>query len=903
MHSIDAAHPQQTIRQWWFVPFLIGALLVFTWARFSNWPSPIVERDLYQHRSNVPAPLPNGELSLSQSFIPQKNGLSEVEVWLIRYGEPQPDSTGQLIFTVRDEAGSLIAEERRRVAAHKHSDAITISFLPQADSAEKTYTLTITGIDNSAFSVSAYTLDALDGAFSLSTGETSEIQDLRLTTRYTLTPIHAIQLLGKQLRDNFLLFSVTLLFILLPSALIFSFLPPLTRNNSTHIAILIALGMSVWPLIWTWTSLVNFAWTGPALWAVMIIGWLGVLVQLVRRYREKPFDLFSNVPSNHSLALFSLLLFCLLLRLLAARGLEFPPWVDSVRHLIITNIMADTGQVLQGYRPYFDVGPQLYHFGFHTLSASIDLLLNRNASETLLMLGQLINTLVLLGIYAAGYLLTRRRGVGLLAAFIVGLPMFFPAYYMSWGRLTQLAGMLILGVLIGLTWRLAREKISAEIPHILIVALLTGGLFLIHFRIFLLYLPFALLAWVFGRPKRGLPIAGIITFAITLPRIIQFARITRPAGLLKSAPSYNDFPTGYITVGWETPFLILAIACVVLALLHLTYEYQSLNWIVGLGFLCATLAGEWLGFIPILFDIPFLRTGLVAGFFAFVLGGWQQPIGNWPLLLVAWLSLGHWLQTAQEQGIAIVGVGFLLWITPKLQTRRWRKLIFLNALWVASLFLLLLGKRVGLPESWVLNLNSMIISLFLPYSITIAIVVWALWGWFQQRHWIVLTVLFAGVGGLVMYTTLFSVPHQINILNQETVLVKSADLPALAWLDDNLPQDAHIAVNSWRWLNQAWSGYDGGTLIVPLLQRSSTMPPPDYTYNRELRAEVNEFNIAADAVEDWSTAEASQFLRENGVTHVYIGARGGFFKPEQLTNNLDFELLYAKQGTFIFALR
>ena len=164
-------------------------------------------------------------------------------------------------------------------------------------------------------------------------------------------------------------------------------------------------------------------------------------------------------------------------------------------------------------------------------------------------------------------------------------------------------------------------------------------------------------------------------------------------------------------------------------------------------------------------------------------------------------------------------------------------------------------------------------------------------------------MLFAGVGGLMMYATLFSVPHQINILNQETVLVESADLPALTWLDENLPQDAHIAVSSWRWLNQAWSGQDGGTLIVPLLQRSSTMPPPDYTYNRELRLEVNQFNIEADAVEDWSTPAASQFLRENGVTHVYVGARGGFFKPEQIANNSDFELLYAEQGTFIFALR
>ena len=904
---MTAFNPDMTrhiVNRWWFVPFCVGAMVILVWGRFAGWTTPIVERDLHQNRSDVAAPLPSGKLTLSQTFTTQKNGFSELDVRLVRYGEPQPDSTGQILFSIRDAQGVLIAEERRMVANHNHSDVITLSFLPQENSAETTYTLTVSGIDNTAFSVEGYTLNALDGDFMLSSGEPSNVQDLWLTTRYTLTPNGAIRTLGQQITSNLQLFVISLLVLLLPGALWLSFLPPFTQDNSSNVAISLAFGASIWPIIWTWSSLANLAWTATALWVVMIIGWLVVISMLTRRWQQERLA-FNTLPNQYTLALFCLLLFCFMLRLLAARDLAFAPWVDSVRHLQITRIMVETGQMLQTFQPYFDLDQSLYHFGFHSIAANISLLLNRDTLDILLMLGQLINTLVLLAIYASGYLLTRRQGVGLLAAFVVGLPMFFPAYYLSWGRWTQLLGMLILSILIGLTWRLARETISAETPLIIFIALLASGLFFVHIRVFLLYVPFALLAWLFGKPNRNLPLAGILTFLLTLPRVLYLASISQAEQVVTrgGTGTYNDFPTGYITTAWETPILIVTIAFVALALLHLTYQVQALNWVVGLGLLGATLAGEWLGFIPILFNIPFLRTGLVAGLFAFVLGGWQERIGNWPLLITLWLALGHWLRTPQEHALAIAGAAFLLLSIPQLHETRWRTLILLNALWVGSLFLLLLGRRIGLPESWVINLNSMVISLFLPYALIIALAVWALWGWLRQRHWLIQITLYAGFGGMVMFTLLFSVPHQINILNNATVLVNSADLPALEWLDQNLPQDAHIAVNSWRWLGQAWSAQDGGALIVPLYQRSSTMPPPDYASNPALQAIINPFNEQASATTDWSTSDATDLLRTNGVTHIYVGVRGGFFNPAQLANNPDIELLHASQGTFIFALR
>ena len=100
-----------------------------------------------------------------------------------------------------------------------------------------------------------------------------------------------------------------------------------------------------------------------------------------------------------------------------------------------------------------------------------------------------------------------------------------------------------------------------------------------------------------------------------------------------------------------------------------------------------------------------------------------------------------------------------------------------------------------------------------------------------------------------MYVLLFSVPHQINISNQTTVLAESADKPALHWLDQTLPPDAHIMTSSWRWLDNIWSGQDGGAWLVPLYNRSSTIPPADYNIDPVLGNNVRTFNEQASAMD------------------------------------------------------
>lgn len=69
-----------------------------------------------------------------------------------------------------------------------------------------------------------------------------------------------------------------------------------------------------------------------------------------------------------------------------------------------------------------------------------------------------------------------------------------------------------------------------------------------------------------------------------------------------------------------------------------------------------------------------------------------------------------------------------------------------------------------------------------------------------------------------------------------------------------------------------------------------------------LRQRVNRYNESAETITDWSTAEATTFLRSEGVTHIYIGPKDGDLKPHQLNNNPDTTLIYSHGGVYIFEL-
>ena len=62
------------------------------------------------------------------------------------------------------------------------------------------------------------------------------------------------------------------------------------------------------------------------------------------------------------------------------------------------------------------------------------------------------------------------------------------------------------------------------------------------------------------------------------------------------------------------------------------------------------------------------------------------------------------------------------------------------------------------------------------------------------------------------------------------------------------------------------------------------------------------FNEAAMTVADWSEPAAAAWLAEQGVTHAFVGQRGGYFDPAELSRNPSLKQIFHHEGTFVFAV-
>ncbi|MFZ1397888.1 MAG: hypothetical protein WAS33_13360, partial [Candidatus Promineifilaceae bacterium] len=491
--------------------------------------SPILAADVGQGRLDAVPPAPAGDVQLTYRFVAQHNGLREIELLLARGSEPEPEENGRFTLTLSDLAGNQLATQSLPTRQIRHNQPFVLRVPVQANSAGRPYQLILSGSDDNRVTVWGYTVDLLEETdLALTAGPLRDdlpetaVRELQFTSRYQLTWADGLRRLGALIWQYGAIILLALLFLLLPGALLLQLRPFRHKlpDPMARLGVMLALGTAVWPMLWYLFSLVGGRFSGWLLWGLVVSGWLLVVARhLVTR---SPGHHVKNWRPEHFLLL-TILLVGLAVRLLAVRDLVFPPWVDAVRHGLITAVMSQSGQTITqtGYEPFLPVDRFPYHFGFHAISSSLVLMGGWQIPRLLLGLGQLLNALLPLTVYAGGWLLTRQRRAGLIAAFLVALPLFFPAYYATWGRYTQLTAMLLLPVLLGLTWRLLRGARGWRSGWWL-VALLVVGLFLVHFRVFVFYLPFAGLVWLltWGRNGRFLTLATSLSGFILLPQLI-----------------------------------------------------------------------------------------------------------------------------------------------------------------------------------------------------------------------------------------------------------------------------------------------------------------------------------------------------------------------------------------------
>ena len=200
------------------------------------------------------------------------------------------------------------------------------------------------------------------------------------------------------------------------------------------------------------------------------------------------------------------------------RDHPYPAWSDSLHHVLLTHLTAAQGKLPTSLEPYFPIPLGQYHLGLYSLSATVQGLAQVPAHTALLWTAQTLNGLCGLGVYLV---LDRKVGrVGaVVGAAVVGLLSHQPAFYVNWGRFTQLSGQTILLIAWLVTWEaIATWKLPWQehkvkiLWHTVCAAVLTGAVFLLHFRVAAFYVPLLVMSvvWELWKARQRKQMAPVI---------------------------------------------------------------------------------------------------------------------------------------------------------------------------------------------------------------------------------------------------------------------------------------------------------------------------------------------------------------------------------------------------------
>jgi len=543
-----------------------------------------------------------------------------------------------------------------------------------------------------------------------------------------------------------------------------------------------------------------------------------------------------------SLTLLAVFIFALSLRLIMVRDLPAPPWVDSVHHGLITRLIISEGGLPPSYQPALEIETASYHPGFHSALATFIWLSGLDLPRAMLLFGQVLNALAVLAVYLFTTTLVKNRLSGVIAAFISGVFTPMPAYYTSWGRYTQLAGLLILPAALALYQRLyAQDTPSPSQPalgwrsiipqmrgeqapgKILILAgLATAGLFLTHYR----------------------ATAFFLLLVLTLASASLVSRYRRGWSWPRLFPPLSP------------PIISLSLALLLL-----------LPWLPAtLGTLLIPKASAWRGTPATLFH-DF----------------------NWAYLTTA---LGTYV-------IGLAGLG-LLW-----GLFRRKAFALVLPIWVSLLFALANLDALNLPGSAFVNNISVEITLFMPLSLFggyfLAQVLQA--GYrplpTQWRR-----VFYVSITLATLSTAVIAGGKLLTILNPVTFLFRQPDRQAIQWMSDHLPPGERILINPFNWGYGLYAGNDGGYWISALSSLRTIPPPVLYGFSND-PAYIQQINATSQYVmEHAQDPEALYaYLIGQDIHYIYIGARGGILHPQTLIASERFDLRYARDGAWLFELQ
>lgn len=279
----------------------------------------------------------------------------------------------------------------------------------------------------------------------------------------------------------------------------------------------VALGLSIaaWPLAFLWTSPL-----GPVWGRVVVVALLAVCVAVallpadLGRARRRGAG-WIRAPEGGwplAVALGLIVAIALGLRVVQARDVVLPLWVDGYHHSVVTELFLDSGGLPRTLRPYMPVDRFFYHFGFHALASAVAWTAGVAAPDAVLWTGQVLSGLAPLTMFALAAALVRRPGA-LAAAAVPASLYWFPMYFLTWSRYTQLAGLVLLPVAWLLVARAARRP---RFVTVFAAAFAAAGLSLVHYRVMAFYVlgVTVMVSWLALERRGWRPVAAVGAVAV-----------------------------------------------------------------------------------------------------------------------------------------------------------------------------------------------------------------------------------------------------------------------------------------------------------------------------------------------------------------------------------------------------
>jgi hypothetical protein len=628
-------------------------------------------------------------------------------------------------------------------------------------------------------------------------------------------------------------------------------LPPFVRP-----ALWLGLSIGSVALCYQWATLVGLRLSAPLLHGGVLALALVLAVVLWKMAGAAPVP--SAEPGVHWrqyggwYALGGVLVLTLWTRFAQIDRIALPLWVDSVHHALLVRVAAESGQAPISLLPYLPVENLPYHWGYHVLTATLLQLSGLSLPNVMLWSGQILNALHGMTAAALTTLFWRRSLAGVVAALVVGLLSIMPAYYVSWGRYTQLTGLLMLPAVVA-AWYIALQSGSRR--WFVWVALLLAGLVLVHVRVLIFALclmAMISLVWMARQPwstlwqrARWAVLSAAAVVLLSLPWLWNVAvHVLLPAvaepQTLVSSPGYNTINTGLL---WTSGNRLLAAVALMVALWAVWRRRSAAAVLVGWVALLFGLANLWLAS----YVLPLVGGGLV----------------------VAAIMYRRWL-------VALVGIGLLL-LNPWLVT---------------------------FPALWLLNNETVIISLFLPMGVLIGggvLLLWQRLSTLRLPRWRMVSQ--ATVAAALCVLALWGTWNLREVVNSKTVLATRADLAAIEWARTHTPPDARFLINATGWLPVSDRGTDGGWWLLPLAGRWTSTPPVLYAYGApDYVGQVQQQSRQVSGYQAGQEDQIAQLIEEAGITHIYLSHGSGPLTQELFDDSSSIETVYQENGITILAV-